>query len=87
MAGNTRSEPDFTTVAHFLKAVTGLDKHKEFVRLDFEMVEFDPPLTTMGMKCSLDDVRKLVHTCLAALEFFGDQPAAVLLKVLNEGKG
>jgi hypothetical protein len=41
----------------------------------------------MGMKCSLNDVRKLVHTCLAALKSFGDQPASVLLKVLKQGKG
>ena len=86
MDGKAHSEPDFTTVAHFLKARTGLDGPKEFIILDFEMVDFDPPLTSMGMKCSLDAVRKLVHTCLAALKSFGDQPASVLLKVLKQGK-
>jgi hypothetical protein len=87
MGGKPHSEPDFTTVAHFLKARTGLDGPKEVIILDFEMVDFDPPLTSMGMKCSLNDVRKLVHTCLAALKSFGDQPASVLLKVLKQGKG
>jgi hypothetical protein len=86
MDGKPYSEPDFTTVAHFLKARTGLDGPKEVIILDFEMVDFDPPLTSMGMKCSLDDVRKLVHTCLAALKSFGDQPASMLLKVLKQGK-
>ena len=86
MAGKPHSEPDFTTVAHFLKARTGLDGPKEVIILDFEMVDFDPPLTSMGMKCSLNDVRKLVHTCLAALKSFGDQPASQLLKVLKQGK-
>ena len=51
------------------------------------MVDFDPSPTSVGMKCSLDDVRKLMHTCLAALKSFGNQPASVLLKVLNQGKG
>jgi hypothetical protein len=86
MDSKSRSEPDFTTVAHFLKARTGLGGRKPFIIFDFEMVDFDPPLTSMGMKCSLDNVRKLVHTCLAALESFGDQQASVQLKMLNQGK-
>ena len=77
-------QPDIPTAAHFLQARTALSGGKKMVYLDFEMLDFEPP-TTVDLKCSLTDVRKLVHTCLAALESFGDQPASVLLKVLNQG--
>jgi hypothetical protein len=56
------------------------------VILDFKVQDFEPSPTTVGLACSLDDIRKLVHTCLAALDTFGDQPAGVLLKMLRRTK-
>jgi hypothetical protein len=85
MAANKNFQPDIPTVAHFLQARTALDSGHEVVLLDFEMLDFEPSPTTVGLKCSLADVHKLVHTCLKALDSFGDQPASVLLKVLNQG--
>ena len=85
MVPNRNFTPDIPTAAHFLQARTALDRCKEVVLLDFEMLDCEPTPTTVGLKCSLADVRKLVHTCLKALESFGDQPAHVLLKVLNQG--
>jgi hypothetical protein len=84
VAADKKFVPDFATPANFLQARTGIDPRGEFVYLDFEMADFDPPLTTMGIKLSLDSLRELVHTSLAALDFFGDQPASVLLEVLNQ---
>jgi hypothetical protein len=85
MVANKHFQPDIPTAAHFLQARTALDGCEEVVLLDFEMLDFEPSPTTVGLKCSLADVRKLVHTCLMALESFGDQPASVLLKVLHQG--
>jgi hypothetical protein len=85
MANRKDFEPDFTTPATFLLAQTALAEGETVIRLNFEMADFDPPLTTMGLSCSLDNIRKLVHTCLAALDSVGDQPASVLLKMLNKG--
>lgn len=84
MAPNKDFQPDIPTSAHFLQARTALDGEKQLVLLDFEMLDFEPSPTSVSLKCSLADVRKLVHTCLKALESFGDQPAAVLLKMLNQ---
>ena len=78
-------QPDIPTSAKFLRARTAQDGVKQVVLLDFTMLDFETP-TTVGLKCSLDNVRKLVHTCLKALDSFGDQPASVLLKVLNQGQ-
>jgi hypothetical protein len=86
LAANKDFEPDITTDAEFLHARTALVDGEEVVLLDFNMLDFDTP-TTVGMRCSLAHVRKLVHTCLKALDSFGDQPAHVLLKVLNQGNG
>ena len=83
MIANKDFEPDIPTAAHFLQARAGLDGEEEFAFLDFEMLDCEPSPTTVGLKCSLDDLRKLVHTSLAVLDFFGDQPASVLLKMLN----
>jgi hypothetical protein len=77
-------QPDIPTSANFLRARTALDGGNKVVLLDFKMLDFDTP-TTVALKCSLTDVRKLVHSCLAALDSFGDQPASVLLKVLKQG--
>jgi len=87
MAPKTDFQPDIPTAANFLQARTALAGGKELVILDFEMLDFDPSPTTVGMKCSLDNVRKLVRTCLQALESFGDHPASVLLEVLNQEDG
>ena len=84
MAANKDFEPDIETAAHFLQVRTALEGRKKLVLLDFEMLDFDPSPTTVGLKCSLAEVRAVVHSCLAALESFGDQPASVLLKVLNQ---
>src|SRR5262249_42026241 len=62
------SDTDNTTAANFLQARASLgEEGKEAVLLDFEMLNFDPSPTTVGLRCSLDNVRKLVHTCLEAL--------------------
>lgn len=79
-------EPDIDTTANFLQARTALVDGREVVLLDFEMLDFEPSPTTVAMRCSLDNIRKLAHTCLKALESFGDQPAAVLLKVLDDNR-
>ena len=84
MALNKDFQPDIPTAAHFLQARSALDGEKQLVLLDFEMLDFEPSPTSVSLKCSLADVRKLVHTCLKSLESFGDQPAAVLLKMLNQ---
>jgi hypothetical protein len=47
------------------------------------MLDFDPSPSTVGLKCSLNDRRQVVHAGLKALEFFGDQQAAVLVKMLE----
>ncbi len=88
MAADINFQPDIKTNANFLQARASLDgdDRQEIVLLDFEMLDFDPSPTTVSLKCSLDNVRKLVHTCLKALESFGDQPSHVLLKVLNKEK-
>jgi hypothetical protein len=87
MAANRDFQPEIQTKANFLQARTAIDADGEqVVLLDYEMLEFDPSPVTVGMKCSLEDIRKLVHTCLAALDSFGDQPASVLLKVLNSNR-
>ena len=52
-------------------------------RLDFELLEFDPSPVSVTMQMSLDDVRGLIHTGLQALASLGDQPASVLLGVLD----
>jgi hypothetical protein len=85
MAASKEFQPDIPTASRFLQARAALDGDGEVVFLDFEMLDFEPSPTTLGLKCSLADVRKLVHTCLKALDSFGDQPASVLLKVLNQG--
>jgi hypothetical protein len=82
MVANKNFEPDIPTSANFLQARTVLHEGEVHVYLDFKMLDFEPPFTTMGIRCSLDDVRSLVHTCLLALESAGDQPASVLLDVL-----
>jgi hypothetical protein len=86
MVASKDFQPDIPTAAQFLQARTALDGGEKVVILDFKMLDFDSP-TTVGMKCPLDNVRKLVHTCLKALESFGDQPASVLLKVLKQSGG
>ena len=83
MAPSKDFQPDIPTAARFLQARTALDGEKQLVLLDFEMLDFEPSPTSVSLKCSLADVRKLVHTCLKALESFGDQAASVLLKMLN----
>ena len=83
MAADKSFQPDIPTRADFLQARTALDGGKQVVLLDFQMSDFESP-TTVGLKCSLDDVAKLVRTCLKALDSFGDLPASVLLKVLNQ---
>ena len=85
MKADKHFQPDIATSATFLQVRTALSGGEEAVLLDFEMRDFEPSPTTVGLKCSLADVRKLVHSCLKALESFGDQPASVLLKVLNQG--
>ena len=76
-------KPDIPTNARFLQARTALaEDGQETIILDFEMSDFETP-TTVGLACSLKDARKLVHTCLAALASFGDQPASVLLEILK----
>lgn len=87
MASGKKFEPAFTTTANFLQARTALVENEKVVILAFEMLDFEPSPTTAGLTCSLDNVRKLVHTCLKSLESFGDQPASVLLKVLNRNRG
>ena len=84
MVAKKNFQPDIPTAAHFLQARTALVNGDKVVILDFKMLDFDPSPTTVGLKCPLDNVRKLVHTCLKALESFGDQPASVLLKVLKQ---
>lgn len=89
MKANKNFEPDIETAADFLHARTALqgDRHdKPVVILDFSMLDFEPSPTTVGLVCSLDDTRKLVRTCLVALESFGDQPASVLMKILRQKK-
>jgi hypothetical protein len=86
---NKEFEPDIQTTAKFLQARTALQGGaggEPTVILDFKMLDFEPSPTTVGLTCSLDDIRKLVHTCLAALDSFGDQPAGVLLKTLRGTK-
>ena len=69
--------------ARFLQARTALDGAREVVLLDFEISQPGAKSITIGLACPLKSVRTLVHTCLKALDSFGDQPAGVLLKVLN----
>jgi hypothetical protein len=83
MAPNLDFQPDFTTAARFFQARTGLERRRAFILLDFEMLDFEPSPTTVSLQCSLDQVRKLVHTCLAALASFGDEPASAFLKMLK----
>ena len=78
-------QPDIPTRANFLQARTALINGEEKIILDFEMLDLDSP-TSVGFECSLDNARKLVHTTLASLKFFGDQPAAILLGVLRQAK-
>jgi hypothetical protein len=87
MAPDKDFQPDISTAATFLQGRTALDGANQVVWLDFEMLDFEPSPTTVGLKCSLPGVRKLVHTCLKALGSFGDQPASVLLKMLESGGG
>lgn len=84
MVAEKNFRPDISATAHFRQARTALDQGDAVVLLDFEVVDLEPAPTTVGLKCSLDDIRKLVHTCLAALESLGDQPASVLLDLLNQ---
>ncbi len=83
MTADINFKPDFETAAEFLQVRTALINKEKTVILDFKMLDFDPSPTTAGLQCSLDNTRKLVHTCLKALANFGDQPASVLLKMLN----
>ena len=86
MAANKNFVPDIQTNARFLQARSALEASGSKVLLDFEMLDFESGPTTVGLACGLDDIRKLVHTCLKALDSFGDQPAGVLLKALGQGK-
>jgi hypothetical protein len=82
-------KPDIETGAQFLQARTALqvaENGEPKTILDFNMMDFEPSPTTVGLACSLDDIHKLVHTCLVALGSFGDQPAGVLLKTLRRTK-
>jgi hypothetical protein len=85
MVADSNFEPDITTSAIFLQARTAIDGEGEQAVLpDFEMLDFRSSPTTVGLRCSIKNVQKVVHSCLRALESFGDQPASVLLKVLNQ---
>jgi len=86
MAAKKTLQPDISTRARVLQVRAGMDadKQKPFVRIDLEMLDSEPSPTTISLKCTLDDVRKLVHNCLKALDFFGDQPASVMLRVLKK---
>jgi hypothetical protein len=86
MAANKNFTPDIQTSANFLQARTALDEQKEVVILDFEMLDFEPSPTTVGMKCSVNNVGEIIHTCLIALESLGDQQAMALLQLLNQSK-
>jgi hypothetical protein len=86
MASDSIPPMDITTAARFLRARTGLDGADEVVLLDFAMLDFDPSPKTVGLKCSLNDLRQLAHAGLKALAFFGDQPATVLLKMLEQSE-
>jgi hypothetical protein len=77
-------QPDLTTAARFYQARTAVNRGEVVVLLDFTLLDCEPSPTTAALECSLDDTRKLIHTCLAALASCGDQHASVLLKVLRE---
>lgn len=71
MAPDRKFQSDIPpTAANFLQARAALDGAKQLVFLDFEMLEFEPPSTTMTIKCTLADVRKLVHTVDTCSAYF-----------------
>lgn len=87
MAAKKKFKADIETAAEFLQARAGtLIGGEDRVVFDFNMLDFETP-TTVGLNCSVKHAQKLVHTTLAALASLGDQPASVLLKVLNKPRG
>jgi hypothetical protein len=85
MAPDKHFEPDITSTARFYQARTTMGGNGDWpaVLLDFTLLDVEPSGFTVGLRCSLDEVRKLVHPCLAALNSLEDQPASVLLQVLE----
>ena len=71
MASDRSPPADITTAARFRRARPGLDGADESALPNVELLDIEPSPATVGLECSLNDLRQMVHANLKALAFFG----------------
>jgi hypothetical protein len=84
MTADRDFEPEVTITAEFIQARTAVDGDRPIVFLGFKLDECEPERITISLNCSISDMQSLIKTSLRALASFGDQPASVLLTMLDK---
>jgi hypothetical protein len=60
------------STATFQRANVAIIDGEDRIILDWALQDFRPGPVQLGLVCTLDDIRKVVHNCLKALDYFGD---------------